>query len=109
MHVYLAALQAGFYYVPINYRLTPPEIAYILQDSEAKAFVSHERFADVVEPRPPTRRASRPTHRLAHGTIPGFRSFDEVVDRAADRRCPTTARPARRCTTRRARPASPRA
>ena len=34
--------------------------------------------------RRPTRPASRPTHRLAHGTIPGFRSFDELVDRAAD-------------------------
>ena len=27
MHVYLAALQAGWYYVPINYRLSPPEVA----------------------------------------------------------------------------------
>ena len=49
MHVYLAALQAGWYYVPINYRLSPPEVAYILQDSDAKAFISHERFADARE------------------------------------------------------------
>ena len=28
--VYLAALQTGLYYVPINYRLSAPEIAYIL-------------------------------------------------------------------------------
>jgi long-chain acyl-CoA synthetase len=48
MEVWLAALQAGFYYVPINYRLAPAEVAYILGDSEAKAFVSHARFADVV-------------------------------------------------------------
>ena len=33
VEVYLAALQAGWYYVPINYRLSPPEIAYIVQDS----------------------------------------------------------------------------
>ena len=32
------------YYVPINYRSRPREVAYILADSEAKAFVSHERF-----------------------------------------------------------------
>ena len=30
MHVYLAALQAGFYYVPINSRLSPSETAYII-------------------------------------------------------------------------------
>src|SRR5256885_322467 len=46
--VYLAALQTGLYYVPINYRLSAREIAYTLQDSEAKASVSHERFAKLV-------------------------------------------------------------
>ena len=40
VEVYLAALQAGWYYVPINYRLSAPEIAYIIQDSGAKAIVS---------------------------------------------------------------------
>ncbi len=79
MHVYLAALQAGFYYVPINYRLSAPEVAYILQDSDAKAFISHERYAALVSAA--ADEAGIPAaNRLAHGTIPGFRSFDEVVD-----------------------------
>ena len=47
--MYLAALQAGCYLVPINHHLVAPEIAYILQDSGAKAFVAHERFADAAE------------------------------------------------------------
>ena len=46
VEVYLAALQAGWYYVPINYRLSAPEIAYIIQDSGAKAIVSDERYAE---------------------------------------------------------------
>ena len=79
MHLYLAALQAGWYYVPINYRLSPPEVAYILQDSEAKAFVSHERFADLASAAA-EEAGIPPEGRLAHGTVPGFRSFDEVVD-----------------------------
>ena len=45
--LYLAALQAGWYLVPINHHLVAPEVAYILTDSEAKAFVAHERFAEV--------------------------------------------------------------
>src|SRR5208282_1854690 len=45
--LYLAALQAGWYLVPINHHLIGPEVAYILRDSGAKAFVAHERFADV--------------------------------------------------------------
>src|SRR5262249_22320253 len=64
---------------PINYRLSGPEIAYILTDSEAKAFVSHERFADLAAAA--AEEAGIPSDaRLAHGTIPGFRSFNEVVD-----------------------------
>ena len=44
--IYLAALQAGWYIVPINHHLVAPEIAYILRDSGAQAFVAHERFAE---------------------------------------------------------------
>jgi long-chain acyl-CoA synthetase len=47
--LYLAALQAGWYLVPINHHLVAPEIAYILKDSGAKAFVAHGRFAAEAE------------------------------------------------------------
>src|SRR5262245_18088324 len=67
-HLDLAALQAGWYYVPINHRLTPSEIAYLISDSDAKAFVSHERFVDIV--RKAADEAKVPENaRLAHGTI----------------------------------------
>ena len=45
IEIYLAALQAGWYLVPINHHLVAPEVAYILRDSGAKVFVAHERFA----------------------------------------------------------------
>jgi long-chain acyl-CoA synthetase len=44
--LYLAVLQAGWYLVPINHHLVGPEIAYIVQDCEARVFVGHQRFAD---------------------------------------------------------------
>jgi long-chain acyl-CoA synthetase len=37
---YLACAQSGFYMVPINWHLAGPEIAYILEDSGAKAFIA---------------------------------------------------------------------
>ena len=43
LEIYLAALQGGWYYTPINWHFTPPEIAYIVADSDAKAFFVHER------------------------------------------------------------------
>jgi long-chain acyl-CoA synthetase len=44
--VYFAALETGLYVVPVNWHLTAPEVAYILGDSDASAFVAHEGFAD---------------------------------------------------------------
>jgi len=48
LEVYLAMQQIGLYLTPINYHLVGPEIAYILTDCEAKAFIAHARYEDVV-------------------------------------------------------------
>ncbi|WP_286990001.1 AMP-binding protein [Thermomonospora sp. CIF 1] len=45
---YLAAMQSGIYLVTINYHLTAPEIAYILQDSGAKVVLCSQRAEDTV-------------------------------------------------------------
>jgi long-chain acyl-CoA synthetase len=45
LEVYLAALQAGWYFTPINWHYTAPEIGYIVRDCEAKAFFADERYA----------------------------------------------------------------
>ncbi|MER6505283.1 acyl-CoA synthetase [Nonomuraea sp. NPDC001636] len=76
--LYLAALQAGWYYTPINWHLTGPEIGYIVSDSEAKAFFVHPRFlqegargAEAIEP-----------HRrflLGDGGQDGFRPASELT------------------------------
>jgi len=76
--VYLAVMQAGWYLVPINYHLTGPEVGYILEDSEAKAFVSDARYADVAQKA--AEEASFPADALfaVGGDIPGFRPYDEI-------------------------------
>ncbi len=87
--LYLAALQSGWYLVPINHHLIGPEVAYILDDSGAKAFVAHERFAEVA--RAAADEAGLPSEaRLAVGDIDGFSSFaalrqSQPVDDPADR------------------------
>ena len=47
VELYFAALEIGVYIAPANWHLTGPEVAYILDNSEAKAFFAAERFADV--------------------------------------------------------------
>ncbi|HSZ35737.1 MAG TPA: AMP-binding protein, partial [Acidimicrobiales bacterium] len=73
IEIYLAALQAGWYLVPINFHLVAPEVAYILKDSGAKAFVAHERFADVAAAAA-DEAGIEAAGRLAVGDIAGFAS-----------------------------------
>jgi long-chain acyl-CoA synthetase len=78
--IYLAALQAGWYYTPINWHLTGPEIGYIVADSEAKAFFLHERYA-VEGARGADEAGLDPRRRVFLGQegIAGFRPYDEFV------------------------------
>jgi long-chain acyl-CoA synthetase len=68
--LFFAAIQTGLYVVPVNWHLTAPEVAYILGDSGAGAFVAHERFAGVA-----TEAAEAagidPAARFAVGEVPG--------------------------------------
>ena len=83
IELYLAALQVGLVFTPINHHLVGPEIAYIVGDSDASVFVGHAQFADAVSaaakeiPVPPERR-------FAIGSIDGFRPLDELADGQPD-------------------------
>jgi long-chain acyl-CoA synthetase len=79
IEVFLAATQASWYLVPINHHLTGPEIAYIVQDSGAKAFIGAERFADACTAA--ADEAGVPaTARFAVGPVPGFRPYTDLKD-----------------------------
>jgi long-chain acyl-CoA synthetase len=78
VELYLAVSQAGMYLVPINWHLTAPEIAYIVEDSEARVFVADARFAE------PCAKAAEqlgfaPERRFAAGGVPGFRPWAELA------------------------------
>jgi len=79
LELYLAVLQAGWYLVPVNFHLVGPEIAYIVQDCEAKVLVTHERFADIA-----TAAADEidfpKEGRFAVGNVAGFRRYEELKD-----------------------------
>ena len=75
----MATQQAGWYFVPINHHLKAAEAAYIIEDCGAKAFVTHERFADVAAEI--AAQLTLPADaRFAVGTVAGYRSFAELRD-----------------------------
>jgi long-chain acyl-CoA synthetase len=75
----LAVAQAGFYLVPINWHLAASEIAYILKDSAAKAFISHERISAAAKA---AAKEAEFTENAAFsvGHIEGFRPFQALID-----------------------------
>jgi long-chain acyl-CoA synthetase len=73
-----ACLRAGLRYTPVNWHLTPDEVAYIVGDSQVKALFGDTRFAELM-----TKAAAlspNATARLAiGGEIAGFESYDAAL------------------------------
>jgi long-chain acyl-CoA synthetase len=77
VELYLAALQAGWYYTPVNWHFTAPEIAYIVRDTGAKAFFVDERFADAGAAA--ADEAGVPADaRFSFGSVPGFTPVESL-------------------------------
>jgi long-chain acyl-CoA synthetase len=81
--LYFAALQAGWYLTPINHHLVGPEIAFIVDDSEADAFIGHERFAEVCA-QAASEIALGAERCFAVGEVAGFRPFAELSEGRPD-------------------------
>lgn len=74
---YFAALQSGLYVVMANWHLTGPEVAYLIADSQSKALLVHERFAETaVAAADEAGLDSR--GRFAVGAVEGFRRIEEL-------------------------------
>jgi acyl-CoA synthetase (AMP-forming)/AMP-acid ligase II len=85
LEIYVACAKAGLVAVPINFRLVAPEIQYIAENAEAKAFVVQADLLDRAE----AVRADLPMvgDRYVHfgpGATPaGYRSYEALVSAAA--------------------------
>jgi len=75
----LAALQAGWYYTPINWHFTAPEIGYIVGDTEARAFFVHERFAQAGTDAADAAGVAADC-RFSYGAVPGFTEVTALRD-----------------------------
>jgi long-chain acyl-CoA synthetase len=80
---YLATGQSGRYFVPVNWHLSGPEIAWILRRSGASAIFVHEKLAGVWAA---VARESDPLPnvRIAIGRIDGFLSLAQVLSKVTD-------------------------
>ena len=82
MEMYAALAAAGLVAVPINFRLTPPEVAYIVQHSEARALIAQDALTGVVD----AVRAELPVPQDAFITYggavgAGWRGYEALIER----------------------------
>ncbi|WP_019634376.1 acyl-CoA synthetase [Actinomadura atramentaria] len=73
-----AAQRSGLYYTPVSSRLGPDELAYIVDNCEAKAFITSAALAETATA--VTDRTPGVALRLMlDGTAPGFASYEDAV------------------------------
>ncbi len=87
LELYAATAKAGLIIVPINFRLVPEEIAWILDHAEAAALVVQDELLGSIEPildRQPVPEGRR-VHFGAGRPPAGFRAYEELIAAGADR------------------------
>ena len=85
VELFLAAAKTGIILVPINFRLAGPEVEYIVNNSDARAFVVHDLFADTVRPIKDRLSNIPPENFVMVGkTAQGFREYEDFIKDAAD-------------------------
>jgi fatty-acyl-CoA synthase len=86
VEIYVAAAKAGLVAVPLNFRLVGPEIRYIVDDSEAAAFIVQDQLLSAVEDIgkdlsvPPKRRIWFGTGKCPAGYV----AYEDLVAAAKD-------------------------
>lgn len=95
MELYAGLAAAGLVAVPINFRLTSPEIAYIVQHCEARAVIAQDELADRVDAVRAELSVSADAY-IAFGTtpLPRWRSYEALLDGSRAGTVPVEVRPA---------------
>ena len=85
VELFLATAKTGIIMVPINFRLAGPEVEYIVNNSDAKAFVVHDQFADTIGPiRDKLTNIPAENYVMVGQTEAGYREYEDFIKDADD-------------------------
>ncbi len=83
--LFLATAKSGIIIVPINFRLVGPEIEYIVNNSDAKAFVVHDQFTDTVASvRADLKNIPAGNYIIVGSPQEGYRTYEEFIQDSSD-------------------------
>jgi len=98
LEMYVALAQAGLVAVPINFRLTAPEIAYIASHCEARAFIVQQELLDRVESIRCELTIEPPAYISIGAPAPtGWQDYEALIAAAGTHELPEVVRPADPC------------
>src|ERR1700740_1420552 len=86
---FYAVPQTGALLVPVNFRLTPDDFAYIINHSGARVVCAHEDYVEAVDGIRPRRPRVQPFGAL-EGSRPGWLEYEPLVDAASPRYRPVS-------------------
>lgn len=85
VEIYLATAKMGLVIVPINFRLVGPEVEYIVNNSDAQAFVVHDEFTPTVDAIRPNLKKIGPDNYIVVGEErEGYREYEEFIREAPE-------------------------
>ncbi|WP_213956844.1 AMP-binding protein [Variovorax sp. dw_954] len=76
------AYRCGLYLTPVATTLAPPELAYLVENADARLIVTEAALGRLAQSLPPA--ALRGVHRLAFGAVPGFEPIEALLAGADD-------------------------
>lgn len=85
VELFLATAKTGIIIVPINFRLVGPEVEYIVNNSDAKAFFVHDLFADTVAPIRDNLKQISPSNYVMVGEArEGYQAYEDFIKDAPE-------------------------
>jgi acyl-CoA synthetase (AMP-forming)/AMP-acid ligase II len=94
VEAYLATAKTGIVMVPVNFRLIGKEIEYIVNNSDASAFIVHEEFAPTVESiRQGLKNISQDRYVVVGGKADGYHEYEEFIRNSPDDEVEATVNP----------------
>jgi len=80
VEAYLATAKTGIVIVPINFRLIGPDVEYIADNADAKAFIVHDEFVGTVDSIRPRLTQIPPENYIVVGQPkPRYRPYEEFI------------------------------
>ena len=85
VEVFLATAKTGIIIVPINFRLVSAEVQYIVENSDARAFIVHDEFTATVDAIKAELKNILPDGYIAVGQPqPGYQSYEKFIENSPD-------------------------